>query len=313
MGRIPDVEMTEFLYPLLTLWRREEPDSGGPGRHRGGVSASLAVTPHGTQVPMGLILAAAGKAVAQNAGLSGGYPGNTGRDVVVRNSAARDLLSSGRLPASLEELEGEQELGQCYAQSYLAPGDVFFMHWQGGGGYGDPLLRVPDAVAHDVREGKITVGASERIYGVALTPDDAVDADRTTVLRRELRSSRRNRAIPDGEAVAASLDLTASRRLDDNLVEVVTDGKHVIGCAHCGQHLGDSRADAVLNLARYSGPAAEAGPGVTSDPATYVDAEIVFRQYCCPGCSTALYSALVPAGHHDHLHPLGALVPAATG
>jgi N-methylhydantoinase B len=36
MGRIPDVEMTEFLYPVLTLWRREVPDSGGPGRQRGG-------------------------------------------------------------------------------------------------------------------------------------------------------------------------------------------------------------------------------------------------------------------------------------
>jgi N-methylhydantoinase B len=313
MGRIPDVEMTEFLYPLLTLWRREEPDSGGPGRHRGGVSASLAVTPHGTQVPMGLILAAAGKAVAQNAGLSGGYPGNTGRDVVARNSEAQHLLSAGRLPAGLDELGGDQELGQCYAQSYLAPGDVFFMHWQGGGGYGDPLLRVPDAVGHDLREGKITVGAAERIYGVALTPDGTVDEDRTAELRSELRGSRRDRATLDDETAAASLDLAAARRLDDNLVEVATDGKHLIGCAHCGQHLGDSRADAVLNLARYSGPPADAGPGVTSNPSTYVDAEIVFRQYCCPGCSTALYSALVPADHHDHLQPLGALVPAVAG
>src|SRR5258708_30932613 len=67
MGRIPDVEMTEFLYPILTLWRREVPDSGGPGRHRGGVAASVAITPHGTSVPMGLILASAGKAVPQNA------------------------------------------------------------------------------------------------------------------------------------------------------------------------------------------------------------------------------------------------------
>ena len=69
MGRVPDVEMTEFLYPVLTLWRREVPDSGGPGRHRGGLGASIAITPHGTSVPMGLVLASAGKAVAQNAGL----------------------------------------------------------------------------------------------------------------------------------------------------------------------------------------------------------------------------------------------------
>jgi N-methylhydantoinase B len=313
MGRIPDVEMTEFLYPLLTLWRREEPDSGGAGRHRGGVSASLAVKPHGTHVPMGLVLAAAGKAVAQNAGLSGGYPGNTGHEVLARNSTADELLTAGRVPASLDELGGEQELGQCYAQSYLAPTDVFFMHWQGGGGYGDPLLREPDSVAHDVREGKVTVGSAERIYGVALTPDGEVDTERTTQLRDALRAARRARAALDDQLAGAKLDLSRARRLDDNLVEVATGGRQVVGCAHCGQHLGDSHADAVLTLARYSGPAADAGPMLTADPGTYVDEEIVFRQYYCPGCSTALYTALVPTDHRDHLQPLGALVPAAGG
>ncbi len=44
MGRVPDVEMTEFLYPMSTLWRREVPDSGAPGRHRGGLGASIALT-----------------------------------------------------------------------------------------------------------------------------------------------------------------------------------------------------------------------------------------------------------------------------
>jgi N-methylhydantoinase B len=74
MGRIPDVEMTEFLYPVLTLWRREGARLRRPGRHRGGLGASVAITPHGTIVPMGLVLASAGKAVAQNGGLAGGYP-----------------------------------------------------------------------------------------------------------------------------------------------------------------------------------------------------------------------------------------------
>ena len=36
MGRIPDVEMTEFSYPMLYLWRREEPDSGGPAASAAG-------------------------------------------------------------------------------------------------------------------------------------------------------------------------------------------------------------------------------------------------------------------------------------
>ena len=38
------------------------------------------------QLPMGLVLASAGKAVAQNTGLAGGYPGNTGLDVLARGA-----------------------------------------------------------------------------------------------------------------------------------------------------------------------------------------------------------------------------------
>jgi N-methylhydantoinase B len=34
---------------------------------------------------------------------------------------------------------------------------------------------------------------------------------------------------------------------------------------------------------------------------------IVFRQYCCPSCWTALYSAVVPAGHTDTVTSIGRL------
>src|ERR1700759_4067724 len=175
MGRIPDVEMTEFLYPVLTLWRREVPDSGGPGRHRGGGGGSGGIHPHGTSLPMGLILPSAGKAVAQNAGLSGGLPGNTGLDVVARQSRVADLLASGHMPTELSEVSDTLEPGQNYSSSYLAPGEVFAMTWQGGGGYGDPLTRDPEAVARDLREQKVTAGGARTVYGVVIEdgPDGA--------------------------------------------------------------------------------------------------------------------------------------------
>ena len=134
MGRVPDTEMSEFLYPVLTLWRREEPDSGGPGRQRGGVSASIAFTPYGTSFPVGLVLASAGKATSQNNGLAGGYPGNTGLDAIARGTDVHALLAKGIIPQSLEALGADIELGNCYAHSYVAPGEVFHMFWQGGGG-----------------------------------------------------------------------------------------------------------------------------------------------------------------------------------
>jgi N-methylhydantoinase B len=301
MGRIPDVEMTEFLYPLLTLWRREEPDSGGPGRHRGGVSASLAVTLHGSNQPAGLVLASAGKAVSQNNGLAGGYPGNTGLDAVVRGANVAALLAEGKVPQSLDGFGAKVEIGHCYAQSYVAPGEMLYMNWQGGGGYGDPLLRDPDAVALDIAEDKITPKAAGQVYGVVLV-DGRVDAAATEARRKELRRERQERSqAPD--TAAGQVDLGQARRLDDDLVIAGT----AIGCARCGRLLADTTSDDRLALAVYEGPSSDAGPQVTSSPEIYVDDDIVFRQLCCPGCWTAVYSSIVPRAHDDHAADLSRL------
>ncbi|GEE00071.1 hypothetical protein nbrc107696_05170 [Gordonia spumicola] len=308
MGRIPDTEMTEFLYPLLTLWRREEPDSGGPGRMRGGVSASLAVTPYGSSVPMGLVFASAGKAVAQNGGLAGGLPGNTGLEILARDSAIGDLIKAGKLPANLDELGGTQEIGACYAESYLAPGEVLFMHWQGGGGYGDPLRRDPASVAADVVNGKVTTDGALVNYGVVVD-GESVDEAATAATRDEMLAQRRDRStIPASQD--ARVDLSAARRVDDNLAQLTIGDAKVIACAHCGRILGDTKSGH-LSLAHYEGPSSEAGPQVTSAPGEYVDADVVFRQQCCPGCFTAVYSGIVPADHPDHVGELTSLLPAA--
>ena len=39
---MPNVEDNELFYPLLYLWRKEIPDSGGSGKFRGGNSAEIA-------------------------------------------------------------------------------------------------------------------------------------------------------------------------------------------------------------------------------------------------------------------------------
>ena len=307
MGRIPDVEMTEFLYPVLTLWRREVPDSGGPGRHRGGVAASVAITPHGTSVPMGLILASAGKAVAQNAGLCGGHPGNTGLDVIARNSRIKEMLAAGQMPSTLPEVSDTLEPGQNYATSYLAPGEVLAMTWQGGGGYGDPLTREPDTVARDVREQKVTAEAARAVYGVMIVEDGAVNPSATTAERDQHRARRRERSqLLGGSRGKASL--VSARRLDDNLVQApAADGRTIVACRHCAEVLSGADPGDTLSLAVYEGPSSDAGPQIIANPADYVDAPVVFRQYCCPSCWTALYSAVVPAGHPDTVTTLGRL------
>jgi len=297
MGRIPDVEMTEFLYPVLSLWRREEPDTGGPGRHRGGVSGSTALIPHGSQLPFGVMQATSGKAVSQNNGLSGGYPGNSARSVIARNASVAASFAAGKVPVSLEDLGDALQLQQCYENTGMGPDDVFFLQWQGGGGYGDPLNRDPESVALDHREGRVTdLGASDH-YGVVLDSDENIDVEATRELRERIRRERQKRSSHSGDARV--LDVTAGRRLNDNLVEVTVDGSRHVACSSCGRQLADEES-ATLDVARYEGPSADAGPQITSAPENYVDAPIVFRQLCCPGCWTALYSGVVPVGHPEH-------------
>jgi N-methylhydantoinase B len=65
----------------------------------------------------------------------------------------------------------------------LQTGDVFHHRMAGGGGWGDPRARDPEAVAADVRDGKVSPDAARLHYHVHLFEDGTVDADMTAELR----------------------------------------------------------------------------------------------------------------------------------
>jgi N-methylhydantoinase B len=194
MGKMPDVEMNEFMLPMLYLWRREEADSGGPGQFRGGVTGSLCFVPHDTPAPLAQIVSGAGKAVPQNVGLAGGYPGNSQADVAIRGSNVAEFFARGAIPSTLEEIGGDHVVLACEDEVLLSPGDVHYMCWQSGGGYGDPLLREPARVAYDVAEFRVTEQSAREIYGVVLD-GTGVDAIATEELRAEKRDRRRELAV----------------------------------------------------------------------------------------------------------------------
>jgi N-methylhydantoinase B len=201
MGRVADVEMNEFAFPILYLWRREEPDSGGAGRFRGGVGASSCFIPYDS--PLGgvhLVVSAPGKALPLASGLSGGLPAGTQHDVLLRGTSIHDEFRRGRIPASLEELGGDRELLPAHHETDMGPTDVYFTHWQGGGGYGDPLLRDPEAVASDLLAHKVSRQGAEDVYGVVLDEHGAADHEATAHRRAVLR---RRRAGVETEEVPA--------------------------------------------------------------------------------------------------------------
>lgn len=291
MGRVPDAEVTELLYPLLILWRREEVDSGGAGRQRGGSSCAVAMTPHGTSLPAHVVMSTSGKATAQNPGLAGGYPGNLGHDVIVHGAGVGEMFAAGMLPTSLAELSGNAEITQCFAESVLAPGDVLYMNCQGGGGYGDPILRDPAAVARDYGDGLISLAAAREIYGVVLSEDGNVDRPATTERRAQIRNARRRDMV-----LRSTLDGTVEREagtpIDDNLTLITRHNGTQIACRHCGQLLGDEAN--VLHVGVLEGRTSLAGPSVRSEPSFFVDAPVTFTQVVCPGCGTAIHTSVAP-------------------
>ena len=288
MGRAPDAEITELLYPLLVLWRREEKDSGGPGRQRGGASMAVALTPHGTSLPAHVVLSSSGKANAQNPGLAGGYPGNLGYDVIVRNAGVREQFAAGAMPGDLHELSGDAEVTQCYAHEMIDAGDVVYLNCQGGGGYGDPLLRDPALVATDVAGGLVSAISAHDVYGVVTDGEGAVDAAATEARREAIRADRRAQAHIHGSA-RGKVDLDRARPLDDNLA--IVDGNE-LACRHCGERLGPPDG---LHIALVKGEPALAGPGVRADAEQFVEGDIAFHQTLCPSCMTAIHTAISPA------------------
>ena len=191
MGRVADVEMNEFSFPMLYLWRREEADSGGPGRYRGGVGASSCFVPHDS--PIGgvhLVVSAPGKALPLAGGLAGGMPAGTQHDVLLRGTTVHEAFAQGHIPSSLDQVGGAPDQLPSHHETDLGADDVYFTHWQGGGGYGDPLLRDPEAVIADVTAHKVSATGAHDVYGVVICDGIALDADATTRRRQALRRER---------------------------------------------------------------------------------------------------------------------------
>ncbi len=154
-------ETLETDMPVLIEHYGLRADSAGPGRYRGGVGIELAVRVLAPET----VLTARGMERTQLRpwGREGGSPGELGCAIVTTGRGER------RPTGKIDEL-------------LLQPGDVITFRSQGGGGYGNPYTRDPEAVASDVRRGLVSPEAAQRDYGVALN-GRAVDALRTAALR----------------------------------------------------------------------------------------------------------------------------------
>lgn len=198
---VANVETTELLYPLLYLWRREVTDSAGAGRHRGGTGVSAGIMPWG--VPgLACITVGVGTESRGSLGVAGGLPGANAPVAVLRGAVPEGGATS-TLPTHPESAAGEREQISPKGMAMLSDRDVLHMQVSsGGGGFGDPIERVPAAVAADVAERIVSVEMAAEVYGVVLAAGGAVDEDATRRRRAEIRERRLEQADERGAFVA---------------------------------------------------------------------------------------------------------------
>jgi N-methylhydantoinase B len=134
------VEATEAITPLV-IWRKElRPDSGGPGRHRGGLGQVMEL---GSREDAAFGIFARFERVTHPArGRHGGGPGGAGR----LSLASGQVLKAKGL-------------------SVVPPDDRLIVEMPGGGGLGPAAERDPEAIRRDIRMGYLTPEAARRDYG----------------------------------------------------------------------------------------------------------------------------------------------------
>src|SRR5262245_5222118 len=225
VSRWANVESQELNTPLRYLFRRAVPDSGGPGKYRGGVCHEYAFAPQNTGGhPLGVVLFGKGTRAPMSLGLFGGYPGCCVGYETFRGA------NLDQLPDSLEELSGKETVEQSWGHLELEDGDVQYVRFMGGGGYGDPIDREPEAVAADVALGLVSEVAASEVYGVVLD-GGGVDASATERKRLEIRGERLGHQVAP-ELVARRQVESTGMRLSEYL-QRANDGS--TQCTWCGE------------------------------------------------------------------------------
>ncbi len=212
-GDMGDVEIWEMAEPLLYLGRNVKCNSGGYGKFRGGCgfeSLRMVWNSHDwTMFFMG------NGYMNSDWGMMGGYPPATGYRFEAHMTGLKERIQQGDslpLGADLNPASPDYE-------KHLSPGsvvkrdqqcmttedcydnhDLYLNYLRGGPGFGDPLDRDCESIAHDLNEAFVLPEFARKVYGAVLHQDEngtwSVDDAGTGKRRTEIRKERLARAIP---------------------------------------------------------------------------------------------------------------------
>ncbi len=275
--QLPNIEHTEQSFPVLFMYRKELPDSGGAGQYRGGLSAESCFIPHNTDFITQDTLSS-GNALPTSPGMMGGYPSTTNAYTFIRNSDVHARLRAQKIPGDAREVEGDEVVLQLREENFQQHADdVYAVRWTGGGGFGDPFERAPADIEQDLEDYAITPAAARSIYGAVLDDEGRVDVEATLAERERVRRARVNGGAP--AARDGALVYHAAANLD-----VREDGAgRYWACGKCAADLGEIEQNYKDQCIRENGPFSDGNP-LIGDPALFVDDAVEFRRFYCRGC-----------------------------
>lgn len=166
ISKTTPIEVVEQRYPVLIEEYSLHEGSGGAGEHRGGFGVNYTVKirrgdarasfvmDHGRYGPQGAL---------------GGKDGGTNK-VRIERAGQPDYIPP--------HLSKDQDI-------QIKEGDRVHVSTPGGGGFGDPLKRNPEAVLQDLYRGYYSIAEAEDLFGVVVA-NGQVDEAATAKLRAEL-------------------------------------------------------------------------------------------------------------------------------
>ena len=165
------VEEVESHFPIRISQLSLIENSEGPGKFRGGLGMRRDY--HFPDDPATFTVLS-DRDIAGPKGIFGGMDGRKAYYILNPDNSSKEVT----------ELSSK-----CVVE--LKPGDTVSFQTPGGGGYGSPFERDPNAVLRDVIGGKVNVQRARDFYGVVIDSESAsVDETATTNARKQLKASR---------------------------------------------------------------------------------------------------------------------------
>jgi N-methylhydantoinase B len=151
--RVMPVEVFETRYPWLIEEWRLMTDSGGAGKHRGGLGTGKRLLCRKIDITASQMT---DRHRIKPWGLNGGKEGANGATLFQRAGSADWLTVAQAF---------NKRSSSKYSNIVIRPGDRVHLIAPGGGGYGDPAERDPSAIRDDILEGYVSPQAAAADYG----------------------------------------------------------------------------------------------------------------------------------------------------